>query len=362
MNINVKKKERLLKIGILGCGTICQAAHFISATKANNVELIAICDVAEDLLHKMAAIYEPRRTYTRFEDMLADSEIEAVVIGIGDQFHIDCTRLALQAGKHVLVEKPLGVNIEECEEAGRLAAEKKLVLQVGNMKRFDGGLQYARDFVKNEIGEVTTYKGWYCDSTGRYTLCDNVMPPLYSSSAMKKPVGNPKSVLDRYYLLAHASHLFDTARFMLGEIVSLQAKLAVRGNLYSWLISCDFLSGAIGSLDLTVAVRADWHEGLEIYGTNGTVYAKTYNPWVLLSSEVECWKESSRVAIKPYAADGHSYRRQMEAFADVVLSGAAQTGANAQDSTAALRAIIATYESAHQDGRRIYLKDVKGGI
>ena len=41
------------------------------------------------------------------------------------------------------------------------------------------------------MGEITTYKGWYCDSVGRYTLTDNVMPILYSSGAMKKPQGNP---------------------------------------------------------------------------------------------------------------------------------------------------------------------------
>lgn len=362
MNTNVKKEAECLNLGILGCGTISQAAHFISASKARNVRLVAICDVAEDLLQKMAAMYEPDRTYTNFSDMLMDPQIDAVVIGIGDQFHVDCTRQALEAGKHVLVEKPIGVNIEESEAVARLAQQKGLVLQVGNMKRFDPGLQFARDFVQKDIGEVTTYKGWYCDSTGRYTLCDNVMPMLYSSGSMRKPAGNPKAVLDRYYLLGHASHLFDTARFMLGDIVSLEAKLAVRGNLYSWLIACDFASGAIGTLDLTVAIRAEWDEGLAIYGTEGTVYAKTYNPWVLLSSQVECWKESTRVGTKPFAADGHSYRRQLEAFADVILHGAAQTGATAEDGIAALQAIMATYTSVQNGGARTYLKDMRGSL
>lgn len=362
MNINVKKQDRLLKLGILGCGTICQAAHFISATKARNTEIVAICDVAEDLLQKMAAIYNPKKTYVQYEEMLQDPEIEAVIIGIGDQFHVTCAKKALEHGKHVLVEKPLGVSIEECEELKKLVDEKGLVLQVGNMKRFDGGLQYAKKFVQDEIGDVTTFKGWYCDSTGRYTLCDNVMPIIYSSPNMRKPPGNPKSILDRYYLLGHASHLFDTARFFLGEIKSVEAKLAVRDNLYSWLIACDFACGAIGNLDLTVAIRAEWHEGVEIYGTKGTVFAKTYNPWVLLASEVTCWKESTREAIKPFVADGHSYRLQLESFADVILHGAEQIGANAEDGIAAMRAIIATYESVQNDGKRIYLADVKGGL
>ena len=362
MEINVKKSERCLKIGILGCGTICQAAHFISSVKAKNITLIAICDIAEDLLHKMNAIYEPKRIYTRFEDMLADDEIEAVIIGIGDQFHEACAKQALLAGKHVLVEKPIGVNIEASKELKEIAENKKLVLQVGNMKRFDAGLQFAKKFVREEIGAVTTYKGWYCDSTGRNQLCDNVMPPLLSSTNMKKPTGNPKSVKERYYLLTHSSHLFDTARYMMGEIVSLEAKHVEMDNMHSWLIACDFANGAIGNLDLTIAIRAEWYEGLEIYGTQGTIYAKTYNPWVLLSSQVECWSEKTKEARKPFVPDGHSYRRQLEAFAEVILDGIPQTGATAEDGIAALQAIIATYTSVQSGGAKIYLKDMKGGI
>ncbi len=362
MNTNFKKEERLLRIGILGCGTICQAAHIPSAVRGRNVELYALCDVAEDLLAKMSQVYEPRKTYSDFDMMLADPLVEAVVIGIADQFHVDKAMQALRAGKHVLVEKPIGVDLGSCEQLALLAKEKNLVLQVGSMKRFDGGLQYAKDFVLSDMGDITTYKGWYCDSTGRYTLCDNVMPPLLSSTRMKRPEGNPKSQLETYYLLAHGSHLFDTARFMLGDILSVEAKLVIKEKLYSWLIFCEFSSGAIGCLDLTVAIRAEWSEGFEIYGTGGTIRARTYNPWVKLSSEVECWKESTREVLKPYAADGDTYRRQMEAFADVVLFGAKQRGATAEDGIAALRALIATVESVHSGGKKVYLEDVKGGI
>ncbi len=362
MNVNVKKENRCLKVGILGCGTICQAAHFESAVKAGNVELVAICDVAKDLLTKMAVVYSPKRVYTDYSELLKDPEIEAVIIGIGDQFHAACVKQALLAGKHVLVEKPLGVNLEECEELKDIAREKGLIVQVGNMKRFDGGLQFARAFIREEIGDVTTFKAWYCDSTGRYRVCDNVMPPIFSSPDMKKPAGNPKADMERYYLLGHASHLFDTARYLMGNIISVETKHVVKGNMYSWLIACDFENGAIGNLDLTVAVRADWHEGLQIYGTNGTVFAKLYNPWIFRTAEVECCNETTREIKKPYEPDGHFYRRQLESFAEVILDGKEQGGAGLDDGIAALRAIIAAYESFQNNGRKTYLKDMKGGI
>lgn len=62
--------------------------------------------------------------------MLADPEVEAVVIGIGDQFHVPCAWQAVEAGKHVLIEKPMGVSTQECEELKALADEKGLFIQV----------------------------------------------------------------------------------------------------------------------------------------------------------------------------------------------------------------------------------------
>lgn len=362
MKNNIVKDEKLLKVGVLGCGIISQAAHLESCVKAKNIQLEAICDVADDLRNKMAAIYDPKKVYDSYDDMLADPDIDAVIIGIGDQFHVACAKQAIQMGKHVFVEKPLGTSIEECEALKSLVNESGLILQVGNMKRFDGGLQYAKEFVTNKIGEITTFKGWYCDSIGRYVVTDNVMPILYSSDKMKKPAGNPKAVRDKYYLLGHASHLFDTARFLMGDIVSVEAKYVNKGDMYSWLIACDFANGAIGNLDLTIAIAQEWHEGVEIYGTGGTVFAKTYNPWEFRSSTVECCERSTGLITKPFVPDGQFYRRQLEAFADTILSDQPLMGADAEDGIQTMKALIATYTSVQEKGKRIYLKDAQGGL
>ena len=69
MNSNVRKEERLLNVGILGCGLISQAAHLIGCTKARNIKLQAICDVSEELRDKMAAVYQPERVYADYEQM-----------------------------------------------------------------------------------------------------------------------------------------------------------------------------------------------------------------------------------------------------------------------------------------------------
>ena len=362
MRSNVTKEETLLKVGVLGCGSIGQAAHLESCAKARNIELTAICDVADDLRGKMAAIYDPCREYKDFNRMLEDPELQAVVIGISDEFHVSCAKAAIRAGKHVFVEKPLGVSVDECLELKELVDKSGLTLQVGFMKRFDGGLQYAKTFLREAMGEITTYKGWYCDNIGRKVVTANVMPILYASSKMKMPDVDARAVRERYNLMAHGSHLFDTARFLAGDIRSIEAKYVEKRGLHSWLVACEFEGGIIGSLDLAVSIAQDWHEGAQIYGTEGTVFAKLYDPWEFRTSTVECCDRATHVIHTPYVADGQFYRRQLEAFADTVLHGIPSDAATVDDGLASVRAMIATYRSVHQNGRRIDLKDVEGSM
>ena len=104
----MKKDDRRVRLGLLGCGPISQAAHLDAIRKARNAELYAICDVAEGLTGRVAAICQPEKVYNDFAAMLDDPRVEAVVIAVADQFHVPLCRQALAAGKPVLVEKPLG--------------------------------------------------------------------------------------------------------------------------------------------------------------------------------------------------------------------------------------------------------------
>src|SRR5436309_14160866 len=133
----MSKEPRKLRIGILGCGPISQAAHFTACRKARNAELYAICDQAEDLVNRMTAMHEPQVSYLDYDQMLADAQVEAVIVAIADQYHVEAARKAIAAGKHVLVEKPLGVSVEDCEALQAQVRETGLVLQVGTMKRFE---------------------------------------------------------------------------------------------------------------------------------------------------------------------------------------------------------------------------------
>ena len=357
----IAKEARRLRVGVLGCGPIAQFAHFESCTKARNADLYAICDVAEDLVERMAATHAPTRRFLDYDQMLADPDLDAVIVATADAFHVPAAIRALEAGKPVLVEKPLGQTVEEVEELGRVVARTGLLLQVAHMKRFDPGLQAARDFVAGEMGEMLALKAWYCDSTHRYVMTDAVQPLPVTSRHRRRPAEDPKADLRRYHMLAHGSHLVDIARFFGGDIVEVQARLKESFGARCWFVDVGFAGGAIGHLDLTVAVRMDWHEGLQIYGEHGSVVARTYNPWYFRSSDVEIFHERDATYRRPLGADGHFYRRQVEGFAEAILHGRPSAGAGIEDGIAAVRVMAAIARSVHT-GRPVRPAEVSGAV
>jgi predicted dehydrogenase len=192
-------------------------------------------------------------------------------------------------------------------------------------------------------------------------MTDAVQPSIITSKNALRPAGNPKADKSRYYLMTHGSHLVDTARFLGGEIISVQARQVVKFDAYCWFVATEFANGSVGHLDLTVAVRMDWHEGFQIYGEHGSVVGKTYNPWFFRSSDVECFSTKDGQYHRVLGADAHFYRLQLEGFADTILHQAPMQGATVKDGVAAVRALVAIAQSA-KTGEVVRLADVKGSI
>ena len=356
-----KNDGQRLRVGVLGAGPVAQAAHFESCTKARNADLSAICDVADDLRARLAVTHGVAKTYADYDHMLADPDIDAVIVATADAFHVNASIRALEAGKHVLCEKPVGLTVEEVEELRQAVLKSGKIFQVGHMKRFDAGLQSAKAFIETEMGDLVALKAWYCDSTHRYAMTDAVQPLIVASAKSRRPEADPKADLRRYYMLAHGCHLIDTARYLAGELAAIRARLSERAGIRCWFVEVDFSNGALGHLDLTVAVRMDWHEGFQIYGKNGSIIGKTYNPWYFKTSDVDIFREADGTTYRVLGADGHFYRRQLESFADVILNGEPMTGATIEDGLASVRAMVAIARSV-ESGKRVALADVGGSI
>jgi predicted dehydrogenase len=349
----MKKDNRRLRLGVLGCGPISQAAHLDAIRKARNADLYAICDVATGLTNALAAICQPDAVYNDFAAMLKDPHVEAVVIAVADQFHVPLCRQALAAGKPVLVEKPLGVTVQECEDLRDLVTRTGLVFQGGNNRRFEPGMTEARRFLREEAGDLLTLDAWYYDSVSRYTMQDNLYPVPVESPNVKRPAGDWKANRQRYLLITHGVHLLDTARFLAGPLVTVHARHHAHGEMHGWSIQVEFASGALGQLSLLSPRRGDFEEG---FRAHGSVSGQAPLPW-FQRARVECFKDGAYRRL--LGEDGFTFRRQIEGFADVILHGAPQLGATLDNGIAAVRGLVAVSQSVAR-GEPVRLADASG--
>jgi len=357
----VTKDGRTLRVGVLGCGPIAQFAHLDACRKARNAELYAICDLSAELRERMAAVHRPAVVYGDYAAMLADPRVEAVVVAISDQFHVRACLDAIEAGKHVMVEKPLGVGVEECAELRRRVRASGLVLQVGNNRRFDPGIAFAHRFIREEMGALLALKAWYCDSTYRYTMTDNLQPIPVRAADARRPQGDPKADKRRYFLLTHGSHLVDTVRFLGGPIEAVRARVLERSGAFCWFVEADLAGGGLGHFDLTIPIRGDFQEGFQVYGEHGSAAGRTFLPWYHKTSEVECFSARDGIFRRPLGEDAYTYKRQIEGFAATILDGAPMAGADVDDGLAAMRAMVAIARSA-ESGDTVRLADVEGAV
>jgi predicted dehydrogenase len=355
------KDKRLLRVGVLGCGPIAQFAHFDACKKARNAELYAVCDVADDLRERAAVVHRPKVAYRDFDAMLADPKVEAVIVAVSDQFHVPACLKSVEAKKHVLVEKPLGTTVEECVALRDRAAGSGLVVQVGNNYRFDPGVAFAAKFAREEMGRLQALKAWYYDSVYRYTMTDNLQPVPEPGPGALRPEGDPKADKRKYFLLAHGSHLVDTARYLGGPLRGLRARRLERFGAYCWFVSVDFEDGALGHLDLNVPVRGDFESGFQVFGEHGSAQGKVFLPWYHKASTVECFSAKDGLFRRPLGEDAHTYKRQLEAFADAVLRNVPSPGATVDDGLAAVRALAAIAQSC-EAGRYVKLDETTGGV
>ncbi len=134
-----------------------------------------------------AARYQPEKTFTDFDALLADPSVHAVLIAVADEYHVPLSLKALAAGKHVLVEKPLSVTVEESAALCSAGQQSGLILQIGHNRRFEPGVEFAHRFIANELGQMQSYKGCYYDSRARYIMTNNLQPLTKTSAIAKRP-------------------------------------------------------------------------------------------------------------------------------------------------------------------------------
>ena len=163
-----------LNVGVIGAGSI-SALHLQSYQKNERVNLYAVCDLNEERANTKAKTYGAAKVYTDYHELLADPQVEAVSICTWNNSHAEIAIAALDAGKNVLVEKPLCKTVEEALKVQEAVKRSGKLLQVGFVRRYASNTKLIKEFIDaGDIGEVYYAKasclrrlgnpgGWFAD-------------------------------------------------------------------------------------------------------------------------------------------------------------------------------------------------------
>lgn len=166
----------MFKVGVIGVGSISEF-HIKPYLENNQVELVALCDMNEKRLAEKGALYGVDQLYSDYHELLTNEEIEAVSICTWNNAHAEIAIAALEAGKHVLVEKPLCMTVDEALAVEAAVEKSGKVLQVGFVRRHGDNAKLLKTFIDHdELGEIYYAKtsclrrlgnpgGWFSDIT-----------------------------------------------------------------------------------------------------------------------------------------------------------------------------------------------------
>jgi predicted dehydrogenase len=145
---------QLINVGVVGCGY--WGPNLIRNFRSlPDCCLKVMCDVSESRLKHLRSLYPEVEGETRFERMLARTDIDAIVIATSVRLHFPMAKASLLAGKHTLIEKPMAASTAQCEELIAIAKDKGLVLMVGHTFLYSAPVRKIKEIVDNhEIGDI----------------------------------------------------------------------------------------------------------------------------------------------------------------------------------------------------------------
>jgi len=322
-----------IKVGIAGLGRLGKVHAKNLAFRIPGVRLTAACSIVESELEYAKNEFGVKDTYTDYRKMLAEADIDAVAIVTTSGEHCWQIEAALNAGKHVFSDKPLGVTLEECKTAEKaVEAHPDQVFFLGFMRRYDPSYVYAKK--KIEEGAIGT--PYLVKATG-------IDPESAIQGAIRFAATSGGVFIDM------ASHDIDLMRWYLGseptEVYALGAtfkhpEFTAVGDSETGCALYRFANGAIATLHVGRTAAHGYHIETEIVGTEGSVrvspvpaknLAMLYNK---NGAVVEC------IEGFPERFDD-AYRLEMQEFIDCIRKHR-KPGVTVYDGTEATRIAFAT--------------------
>ena len=332
-------------IGFVGAGMVGQVAHIANYVGLEGCRPVALAELRPELGRLAAARYGIGKVYRSHHELLADSEVEAVVVVTRQPAQGPVTLDALESGRHVLSEKPMAHSVEQAVRLVEAARRRNLRYAVGFMKRHDAGAQRAKLLMdelraSGELGRVLLMRAWCYGGEFRCGTSDFVMTdesrPVGLATWPSAPDWMPETALADYaWFLNVFLHDLNIMRFLANGEPEVRTVDFSRRN--GRLITFAFPEFP-AVLEMAEIPFADWQEGVEILFERGKLRLQFPSPMLRnIPARLELERAGERpqmeVARMPWS---WAFRRQAEAFvADI--AAARDPLASGADSVADLR-------------------------
>lgn len=349
-----------LKIGVIGVGNISNE-HIQAYLKNPNVELYAFCDINETQLKMMAEKYGVTRTFTNKDEMLALPELDAVSVCTWNSEHAPCTIAALNAGKHVLCEKPMATTVEEAIAMKEAAERSGKLLQIGFVRRFGNDCEVLQDFIQQDfLGEIyyakATYlrrngnpMGWFGDvsRSGGGPLIDL---GVHVIDLTRYLMGNPKPVSVygvTFRKLGNRSELKDQKDYVSASATD--HDICDVEDMATAMVRYD--NGAVLSVETSFSLNLKKPQGtIELFGTKG---GARLDPELELYTDINGYMADVNLCSPTALSFDGLFQKEIDHFADCILHGT-PCRAPAQDGIDIMRILRAIYKSA-ETGHEVLL-------
>jgi predicted dehydrogenase len=340
-------------VGLIGCGRIA-SLQVLGYRDHPRAELTAICDNDEALLRRQQQEWQPKKTYRDYHQLLADSDVDAVEILLPHHLHREVAIAALQAGKHVSLQKPPALTLRDLDDVNKAAKAAGRRLRV-----FENFMYYpphvkARALVKEgAIGEPLSVR--IKTAAGRFD--DGWQVPARSQAWRMNPetCGGGPTCFD------HGYHCYNMARFFVAEPVE---------RVHAWIHVNRFGSNAFydgpaliswkyagvpkfGSWEVIASVgmrvRSKYYasdDRIEIHGTDGIIWINRCTGALLDEPALVLYRDGETRAWHDIPSDwSESFRLGVHDFIDALIEDR-QPAQDADDAAATLGFAIAAHVSA----------------
>lgn len=324
-----------VKVGLIGLGEVAQVTHLpVLRALADRYEIAAICDVSPALLAHVGDAYGIERRYGNAEDLVAQDDLDAVFVINSDEYHAEHAILALRHGKHVLIEKPMCLNLREAEEIIAARDDAGVQVMVAYMRRFAPAFTEAVELVRElpqilyaRVRDIIGPNRMMIDQSS-VVLRPNDIPEHLAEDRMaraarlvKEAIGDaPPDIIAAYrLLLGLGSHDLSAMRELIGMPERVVSASHWNGGRYMTATFGYEGFNAVFEMGVDQQRRFDAH--LEVFGESTQIRVQYDTPYIrhlpttLIVSETLDETYTERV-IRPTFKDPYTF--ELEHFHDVV--------------------------------------------